>query len=174
MTKHDNLPPIEKVIAIAQHAGDAVLNIYNTDFAVAAKSDQSPLTEADMASHHVIVAGLHDLEPGTPVLSEESSKTDFDVRRGWRRYWLVDPLDGTKEFVKRNGEFTVNIALIEDVVQVPVYGRIYYGIRGQGAWRQDRDQNPIPIRVQNRHQKPIRVAGSRSHAGESHGLEPAS
>ena len=161
MTKHDDLPSIEKVIAIAQLAGDAILNIYNTDFAVAEKSDQSPLTEADMASHHVIVDGLRSLDPETPLLSEESSKISFDVRNSWRRYWLVDPLDGTREFVKRNGEFTVNIALIEDgipvlgVVQVPVTGTIYYGVQGQGAWCRNREQPPIPIRVQNPHQQPV-------------------
>src|SRR3546814_10854397 len=85
--------------------------VYARDFAVEAKADASPLTEADMAAHRLIVAGLQSLDPDIPVLSEESAAIDWDVRRHWQRYWLVDPLDGTREFVKRNGEFTVNIAL---------------------------------------------------------------
>ncbi|MGH8161515.1 MAG: 3'(2'),5'-bisphosphate nucleotidase CysQ family protein, partial [Gammaproteobacteria bacterium] len=105
---------------LARSAGAAILEVYAGSFAVETKSDNSPLTAADMASHRIIVAGLRALTPDIPVLSEESAGIDWSVRRGWERYWLVDPLDGTREFVKRNGEFTVNIALIEN--HVPVLG----------------------------------------------------
>ena len=99
---------------LAKVAGDKILEIYDTDFNVESKADESPLTAADMASHYAIVDGLKALTPEIPVLSEEDAKISFETRSSWSRYWLIDPLDGTKEFVKRNGEFTVNIALIED------------------------------------------------------------
>jgi 3'(2'), 5'-bisphosphate nucleotidase len=161
------------VVAIARQAGAAIMEIYQQDFAVEQKSDRSPLTEADLAAHRVIVDELRRLTPDIPVLSEESSSIPFAERRHWPRYWLVDPLDGTKEFVKRNGEFTVNIALIEShapvlgVVCIPVTGRVYYGAREQGAWRQDPDRDPEAVQVEPLHRQPVRVAGSRSHAGDS-------
>ena len=99
------------------------MQVYARDFPVERKDDHSPLTEADMASHHLIVAGLSALEPMLPVLSEESAAIAWDIRRQWRRYWLVDPLDGTREFIKKNGEFTVNIALVD--AGVAVFGVIY-------------------------------------------------
>ncbi len=159
------------VIDIARQAGERILEIYHSEFAVEAKDDKSPLTEADMAAHHVIVAGLGRLTPDIPVLSEESAKIPFSERSTWRRYWLVDPLDGTKEFIKRNGEFTVNIALIEDhqpvlgVIVVPVSGLCYYAVRGQGAFRQAADGAPEPIHVRPLDLNHLVVAGSRSHAG---------
>jgi 3'(2'), 5'-bisphosphate nucleotidase len=164
---------IQSLIAIAQRASAAIMDIYRQDFTVERKSDRSPLTEADLAAHRVIVDGLRRLTPDIPALSEESSSIPFDERSAWQRYWLVDPLDGTREFIKRNGEFTVNIALIEGhtptlgVVCVPVTGRIYYGGRQTGAWRQDPGQEPVAIRVEARRHHPVRVAGSRSHAGDS-------
>ena len=103
---------IESVVAIAHQAGDEILKVYATDFDVQAKDDDSPLTQADMASHRVIDAGLRALTPDIPIISEESGLPDFEERSQWPVYWLIDPLDGTKEFVNRNGEFTVNIALI--------------------------------------------------------------
>ncbi len=165
--------PIEALIDLAREAGEAILKIYNTDFSVYEKSDQSPLTEADMASHKVIVKGLAELTPEIPILSEESAHIPYETRRGWQRYWLVDPLDGTKEFIKRNGEFTVNIALIEGerpvwgVVHVPVSGVTYYGGASLGAFRQDDDGDERAIAVCAERRDPARVAGSRSHAGES-------
>ena len=104
---------IDKVIRIAQVAGAAIMAIYDGDHDVEFKADDSPLTAADKAAHDVIVAGLHGHFPGIPVLSEEGGVVPYEVRRRWDRFWLVDPLDGTKEFIKRNGEFTVNIALID-------------------------------------------------------------
>lgn len=130
---------LEPVLAIAVAAGREIIEVYESDFAVATKDDASPLTQADLRAHRVIVAGLAELTPEIPVLSEEAADIDYPTRRGWPRYWLVDPLDGTKEFVKRNGDFTVNIALIEGheavlgVVHVPVTGDSYIAARGVGA-----------------------------------------
>ncbi len=168
-----NLPPVESLLDLARSAGDAILQIYETDFAVQSKSDQSPLTAADMASHRIIDQGLRSLTPDIPILSEESSTVPFAERRQWQRYWLVDPLDGTKEFVKRNGEFTVNIALVEGhtpvlgVVHVPVKDLVYYGAKDRGAWRKAAHADAVPIRVCPQRRDPVQVAGSRSHAGES-------
>jgi 3'(2'), 5'-bisphosphate nucleotidase len=161
------------VSAIARKAGDAILEVYATDFAVQSKDDESPLTQADLASHHVIVAGLAELTPGLPIISEESGLPDFAERRGWDEYWLIDPLDGTKEFVNRNGEFTVNIALISDgrpvfgVVHVPVLGKTYVGCEGRGAELRIEGEAPTPIHVAERSAQPVRVVGSRSHRGAS-------
>ncbi|MBP6797840.1 MAG: 3'(2'),5'-bisphosphate nucleotidase CysQ, partial [Luteimonas sp.] len=119
----------EAVVAIARDAAAAILEVYEGDFDVVRKADASPLTEADLAAHRRIVAGLSRLTPAIPVLSEESAHTvPLERRRDWTRLWLVDPLDGTREFVKRNGEFTVNIALIED--GVPVFGVIQAPVTG--------------------------------------------
>ncbi len=160
---------LEKVMAIAEEAGRRILEIYETDFAVERKDDRSPLTEADLAAHGAITAGLAAIEPGLPILSEESVQTPPEERLGWTRYWLVDPLDGTREFVKRNGEFTVNIALIEDhcpvlgVVYVPVTGVCYFAGRGLGAYKREPGRAPVRIRARSLPQGTITVAGSRSH-----------
>ncbi|MCA1714391.1 MAG: 3'(2'),5'-bisphosphate nucleotidase CysQ [Gammaproteobacteria bacterium] len=132
----------EGIIAIAREAAAAILAVYDSAFAVEHKADASPLTAADLAAHHCIVDGLERLRPEIPILSEESAEdVPAMVRRQWRRLWLVDPLDGTREFVKRNGEFTVNIALIDDgvpvlaVVQAPVTGALWHAQHGRGAFR---------------------------------------
>jgi len=162
-----------QIMEIAQQAGKAILDIYNQDFAVQHKDDDSPLTAADLASHRVIVAGLEAIDAETPVLSEEGADIPFETRRQWSRYWLIDPLDGTREFVKRNGEFTVNIALIEDgratlgVVHVPVSNVSYVGRVGDGAWKITAADETASIRVRQKRGIPTRVAGSRSHAGDS-------
>lgn len=171
-TQADPSGLLEPVIALARRAGEEIVRIYDAGFSVEHKEDKSPLTEADMASHEAIEQGLSALTPELPVISEESAAIPYRERAGWNRYWLVDPLDGTREFVKRNGEFTVNIALIEDhvpilgVILVPVTGLCYYACRGHGAWRQPRGETPVRIRV--RPLDPARpiVAGSRSHAGD--------
>ena len=127
--------------SLARRAGDAILSVYGQQFEVTSKADQSPLTLADMRSHEIIVQGLKQLTPDIPILSEEASDIPYEQRRDWTRYWLVDPLDGTREFVSRNGEFTVNIALVEGhdavlgVVHVPVQDTLYSGARGSGAFR---------------------------------------
>ena len=161
-----------ELIALARQAGAAILEVYQTDFDVKTKPDQSPLTQADLAAHRVIAAGLAQLTPEIPFLSEESTPPGFAERQSWSRYWLVDPLDGTREFVNRNGEFTVNIALIDShtpvfgVVHVPVRQQTYLGCEGYGAER--RDGNGVEsIRVSATSQSPVRVVGSRSHRGTS-------
>ncbi|HHQ14291.1 MAG TPA: 3'(2'),5'-bisphosphate nucleotidase [Chromatiales bacterium] len=163
------LPP---VIDIARAAGREILAIYESDFEVETKADHSPLTAADSAAHRLIVARLNELTPDIPVWSEESAAIPYSERAGWTRFWLVDPLDGTKEFIKRNGEFTVNIALVEGhepvlgIVHVPVSGRDYFGARGHGAFL-DSGGEPQPIHVQRPAADPVRVVGSRSHRGAS-------
>ena len=165
---------LERLLApvgdIARRAAAAILEVYAGSFAVRSKADDSPVTAADMAAHRAIVDGLRELTPDWPILSEEAANIPRDTRRNWSRYWLVDPLDGTREFVKRNGEFTVNIALIEDgepvlgVVQAPVTGALYAACRGSGA-RCERKPGAIPEALETRApQSPLKVAGSRSHA----------
>ena len=146
--------PFEKVIDLAREAGDAILSVYNgPDFDVEAKADDSPLTAADRASHRVIETGLGRLTPEIPLLSEEGRDIPYDERRHWDRFWLVDPLDGTKEFIKRNGEFTVNIALIEGgrpvwgVIVAPALETIYVGVVGHGAWMQRGGGSRQPLQV---------------------------
>ena len=169
---------IDAVIALAQTAGAAILAVYGReDLGEVRKADASPLTEADLAAHRILVEGLRRLAPGLPVLSEESELPDWTVRSAWQRYWLVDPLDGTKEFVSRNGEFTVNIALIDDgvpvlgVVGVPVLGRTYAGVRGVGAWRIDASgRTPIGTRAmagRGLPDAPVTVVASRSHGADT-------
>ena len=162
------------VIDIARRAGAEILQVYESgDIAVTDKSDSSPLTQADLRAHQTIVDALHALTPEWPVLSEESSKVDFAERAQWSRYWLVDPLDGTKEFLSRNGEFTVNIALIDGhepvlgVVYAPARGLLYYGIPGAGAFRAHGNEAASPIVVKRHAAEPIRIVGSRSHRGDS-------
>ena len=156
------------VIAVAEAAAADILEVYARDFDVERKQDSTPLTEADLAAHHRIVAGLAALTPEIPVLSEESAEACFQLRKQWSRYWLVDPLDGTREFVKKNGEFSVNIALIEDgvavfgVIQQPVTGRIWHGAPGHGAFRREKGVD-VAIHVRQPAHAPLRIAASRSH-----------
>jgi len=164
---------VDPIVALAEDAGRAILEVYSTDFEVQSKDDESPLTQADLASHRWIEAGLLSLTPDIPIISEESGLPDFDERSQWQRYWLIDPLDGTKEFVNRNGEFTVNIALIEKhrpvlgVVHVPVTGKTYVGCEGAGAQCRDGDAEPVSIEVAAAAGEPPRIVGSRSHRGAS-------
>lgn len=162
-----------KDIAIA--AGQEILDVYNSQKQpdVTVKADNSPLTDADRRAHRLIVKRLAEYDPETPVLSEESDSVNTEKRLSWRRFWLVDPLDGTKEFVKRNGEFTVNIALIENgtaslgVVHVPVTGDSYLGRRDAGAWKLSCDGQLSTIRADSLDSShAIRVVASRSHRGE--------
>lgn len=162
----------DEVIAIAKEAGEAIMQIYSTDFGFEMKSDNSPLTEADIAAHDIIVARLHQLTPDIPVLSEESDAIDIGLRLSWQKYWLIDPLDGTREFLKRNGEFTVNIALVSQnqsimgVVYAPVPGLTYYASKGQGAYKQIGTAPIQRIHTKNLNLQQITVAGSRSHSDE--------
>jgi 3'(2'), 5'-bisphosphate nucleotidase len=164
---------IEPLVSLAIEAGKAILAVYETDFDVEKKADASPLTKADMASNRCIVKRLAGLTPDIPVITEEAGLPEFEVRRKWRRYWLIDPLDGTKEFVSRNGEFTVNIALIDNglpvlgVVHVPVAGKTYIGCAGYGAEVRETGRPARPIRVAASTAVPARVVGSRSHRGST-------
>jgi 3'(2'), 5'-bisphosphate nucleotidase len=152
---------------------EAILEVYATAFDVTHKADKSPLTQADLAAHRLLSTALADMQPAYPVLSEESQAIDFAERSAWTTYWLVDPLDGTREFVKRNDEFTVNVALVHrgepilGVVHAPALALTYFGYRDGGAWRARGDSPGEPIRAAPRVRDPIRVAGSRSHAGDS-------
>jgi len=158
------------LLQVARSAGDAILRIYEQPFEVEQKADASPLTQADTAANQIIVENLSSRYPDIPYISEESKLTDYALRRHWHTYWLIDPLDGTKEFVKRNGEFTVNIALVREgvpvagVVHVPVSNTTYYAVQGEGSYRIT--QNGVAERIQVRplaSNEPMRIVASRSH-----------
>ena len=166
----------EKLLAplldIARAAGGEIMRVYAGEFTVEMKADMSPVTDADLAAHKVIATDLQRITPGIPVLSEESAGVPFAERARWDSYWLVDPLDGTKEFINKNGDFTVNIALIQNgvpilgVVHVPVTGMSYYGCTGVGAFKRDKDGQASPIRVRKLIDGgPVKVVASRSHRG---------
>ena len=154
---------------IVARAGAAIMRIYDGDFTVQHKTDDSPLTLADLESQRVILEGLAQLTPGVPVLSEESAQAPWRERQTWRDLWVVDPLDGTREFVKRNGEFTVNIALVSrhepvlGVITAPARGVAYWGAVGVGAFRGDPGETGVPIHV-SAPVSPVRIVGSRSHS----------
>ncbi|MBT0587508.1 3'(2'),5'-bisphosphate nucleotidase CysQ [Alteromonas oceanisediminis] len=159
---------LEQVLDIAKRAGDKIMQIYARDFEVTDKADDSPLTEADLAAHHTIVDGLKSISD-LPILSEESANIPWSERKEWQQYWLVDPLDGTKEFIKKNGEFTVNIALIDQgepvmgVVYAPALEQSFMGMKGQGAWR-EKDGTRSPIKsLPHADGETWKVVGSRSH-----------
>ena len=158
---------LDKVRPIAQAAGKAILQITPEDIGVTEKSDGSPLTRADMASHRTIQTGLDKLEPKFPILSEEGDLDNLD-RQDWGTYWCVDPLDGTKEFVKGLTDYTVNIALVRDsrpimgVIDVPAIGATYWAAEGLGAWKSQRDAQPEQIAPGTR-TKPASAVVSRSH-----------
>ncbi len=167
---------LEAIVALAEDAGRAILDVYAGDFAVEFKGDASPLTAADLAAERIISDALRTLAPGVPVISEEAPQSSWQERRRWPTLWLVDPLDGTREFVKRNGEFTVNIALIEHhrptlgVVHAPVTGRTAWAATGGGAWlRENRGGRPRELRVAPRAAPPWRIVGSRSHRDDETG-----
>lgn len=157
---------ISPVKALAREASAAIMEVYQGDFQVTEKADSSPLTAADMAAHRLLVTGLPALLPGVPVISEEAPAPPLAQRRHWPRLWLVDPLDGTKGFVRRNGEFCINIALVENGLPVlglilePVTGSIYYAHRHGGAHRQDPGQSPQRLSTRPCPARPV-VAGSR-------------
>lgn len=163
----------QKVISLAKCAGEKVMEIYSKDFGIFEKSDQSPLTEADMASHNCLVQGLEKLTPDIPVLSEESSEQVMQDRIAWDVYWLIDPLDGTKEFIKKNGEFTVNVALIKKgkavfgVVHAPAIGVTYWG-GGEGAYKESVNglKERISVASNPERKDGWRVVGSRSHQSD--------
>jgi 3'(2'), 5'-bisphosphate nucleotidase len=158
----------DALLPVAASAGAAIMKIYDGAFAVERKDDNSPLTLADLESQRIILESLRQLTPDIPVLSEESAQAPWSVRQSWRELWVVDPLDGTREFVKRNGEFTVNIALVIEhepvlgVVAAPAQDITFWGAAGIGAFRRDEHGAVAPIRV-SPPASPLRVVGSRSH-----------
>lgn len=169
-TSHPLRPPLDDVVRLARAAAALVMAVYARDFAVRTKDDASPVTEADECAEALIVAGLRQLDPTIAIVAEEMAARG-EVSAATTRFWLVDPLDGTKEFVSRNGEFTVNIALIEDaqpvlgVVAVPARGRLYAGLLGAGAWVEDDAQPGVrrPIAVRPTPAEGLTVVASRSH-----------
>lgn len=170
---------IKSTIELTYKAGQAILDIYKTlQVQTTYKEDNSPLTAADLASHKLLVAGLKEITPDIPVLSEESGSVPVNERQGWQRFWLIDPLDGTKEFIKRNGEFTVNIALIKSgtpifgIVHAPVLNTTYWGISEsisgditveQGAFKQIGNSEPAIIKAKSPKENKLKLVVSRSH-----------
>lgn len=165
---------LSKVVSLAKQAGKQILSIYHSDFTVEYKADKSPVTAADMAAHHTICQGLKQLTPEIPILSEELTITDFAERQHWQRYWLIDPLDGTKEFLEKNGEFTINIALIENhvptlgVIYAPAFDFCYFAGADQGAFKQIAEQEAELLQTSSwKKDSSIIIAMSRRHGTDS-------
>lgn len=161
---------LSNVVSLAKQAGKQILNIYHSDFTVEYKADQSPVTVADMAAHHTICQGLKQLTPEIPIFSEELTATDFAERQHWQRYWLIDPLDGTKEFLEKNGEFTINIALIEHhvptlgVIYAPAFDFCYFAREDQGAFKQIAEQEAVLLQTSSwKKDSSIIITISRRH-----------
>ncbi|WP_299730263.1 3'(2'),5'-bisphosphate nucleotidase CysQ [uncultured Endozoicomonas sp.] len=165
---------IPDLLAIARKAGDEIMAIYHLeDQGIRTKSDSTPVTKADLAANAVIIKGLESLPVNYPILSEESEHKDWAIRQQWQRYWLVDPLDGTKEFINRNGQFTVNIALIDQrypilgIVYVPCMDTVYYGGKGLGSWKQEGASAAVAISPRKFEPEiDVVVLGSRSYGSE--------
>lgn len=169
-----DLTPLDydAVCSVARLAGQAIMQVYSTEFEVERKADESPITRADRASNEIITQSLQVLHPDIPVLSEESFHPPYGERKSWKRFWLVDPMDGTKEFVNRNGEFAVCVGLIEDrkpvfgVVYVPVRDALYAGGPGMGSFKvQSGERQAIHV-VKPGPGERVVVVGSRSHGDE--------
>lgn len=159
------------VIKVADDASEKVLHIYQSDFKVNYKEDDSPITAADLASHDIIMRGLRNISRDIPILSEEGADISWEERKHWRRFWLIDPIDGTKDFTQRTGEFTVNIALIEDgvpvlgVVTAPALKEAFWGIKGEGAFKRDRTGHVHRIRT-SEPRDPLRIVASKNHLND--------
>src|SRR5882762_6834026 len=165
-----DLPALaQALMPIVARAGAAIMQIYDSGFTVQRKDDNSPLTLADLESQRVIIDGLTTITPDVPILSEESAQAPWDERSAWRELWVVDPLDGTREFVKRNGVFTINIALVVEhepvlgVISAPAQKLTYWGVAGVGAFSRPHEGEARRIHTAPP-QQPLRVVGSRSHA----------
>ena len=162
---------IDEVVEIARKAGEKIMEIYEKDFEIEYKVDKSPLTEADHASNRIICERLKKITPDIPILSEESNAVDYDIRKQWKNVWIVDPLDGTKEFIKRNGEFTVNIALVEEdtpvmgVVHLPAKGITYFADEN-GSYKKTGKKKATMLSPRNAEKSCLRVVASRSHLND--------
>jgi len=162
----------QDVVAVAKQAGQAIMEIYQKDFDIEFKADESPLTEADKAAHNIIEQGLKELDSKNnadiPLLSEEGKNIPYSIRKNWEYFWMVDPVDGTKEFIKRNGEFTVNIALIHQgisvlgVVYAPALNQMYWAKKGEGAFK---DGGKLPLKTAKQRDT-YKVVASRSHMSD--------
>jgi len=158
---------LEEIVNIAKEAGDIIMKIYKRDFTIEYKEDKSPLTEADLASHHVIIKGLEKFN--IPIMSEEGKEIPYEKRKEWEYYWCIDPIDGTKEFIKKNGEFTVNIALIYKkspilgVVYAPALGDMYKAKKSEGAFK---NSQKLPLKTNKNPKELLRVVASKSHLSE--------
>ena len=167
---HEQL--IASTVEIAKLAGEGIIEIYNSDFDYQLKKDLSPITAADNLSHNIITEKLESLTPEIPILSEENCDMPYNIRSQWSQYWLVDPLDGTKEFINKNGEFTVNIALIDNnipvlgIIHIPVTNETYWGSQASGSFYSTEKNDAERINVADNHQNPIRLVVSRSHPSE--------
>ncbi|MEA1986712.1 MAG: 3'(2'),5'-bisphosphate nucleotidase CysQ [Candidatus Marinimicrobia bacterium] len=163
---------IEKIIDIAKEAGIETLKYYNDSVKIEYKDDKSPLTEADIASHNVIVKFLRNLTPDIPIISEESEIPKYKIRKKWAKYWLIDPLDGTKEFIKKNGEYTINIALIIEnkpvigVIYVPVKDITYYAEKGKGSFKIENEKEIRIFANKVKKDEALTVLESRSHPSQ--------
>ncbi|WP_422361195.1 3'(2'),5'-bisphosphate nucleotidase CysQ [Reichenbachiella sp.] len=165
-------PLLETAKIAARNAAIEILKIYESgDFSIEAKADDSPLTLADKASHLAIVAELE--KTNLPILSEEGRNVPYEERKDWKYFWMIDPLDGTKEFIKQNGEFTVNIALIHSgqpilgVVQVPVQNKLYYATQNEGAFLEtDKETFQLKVNSQNTNNEKLKIVASRSHLNQ--------
>ncbi|MDB3870277.1 3'(2'),5'-bisphosphate nucleotidase CysQ [Candidatus Thioglobus sp.] len=159
---------VQDIVAIAKEAGNAIMKIYGRDFVVEYKQDDSPLTLADKKANDIIEDGLNQLSVNFPILSEEGKETPYESRKHWEYFWLVDPLDGTKEFVKKNGEFTVNIALIHKdtpvlgVVYAPALDVCYWAKQGEGAFK---DGQKLPLKISDQ-RNTYKIVASRSHMSD--------
>jgi len=160
---------LKEIVIIAKAAGDAIMKIYEKDFTIEYKDDKSPLTEADTKSNEIICNALQNLYPDIPILSEENKAAPYEERKDWEYFWLIDPIDGTKEFIKKNGEFTVNIALIHKdtpvlgVVYAPALGDMYRAKKGEGAYK---NNQKLPLHVNTTPEKKLFVVASKSHLSQ--------
>ena len=161
---------IQKINLIAKKAGDRIIRIYQQDFKIEFKNDNSPLTKADIQSNEIIVNNLKYLYPDIHILSEENKEISYKIRKNWEYFWLIDPLDGTKEFIKKNGEFTVNIALIYKsipilgVVYAPALNLLYYAQKDKGAFKKEKDKKPQKLPIYNHSNNDIlKIIVSKSH-----------
>ncbi len=164
-----NKVELEKIVAIATQAGSAIMEIYKRDFKVEYKDDKSPLTEADTKANEIICNALMELYPNIPIMSEENKQTEYEIRKNWEYYWCIDPIDGTKEFIKKNDEFTVNIALIHKnapvlgVVYAPAIDETYKAKKGEGAYK---NNQKLPLKTNQTPEKKLSVVASKSHLSE--------
>ena len=160
---------IEEIKNIALKAGEAIMQIYKKDFTVEYKDDKSPLTEADLKANEIICSFLEKLYPNIPIMSEENKQTEFEIRKNWEYYWCIDPIDGTKEFIKKNDEFTLNIALVHNdtpvlgVVYAPAIDEMYSAKKGEGAYK---NNQKLPLQTNDNPKEKLSVVASKSHLSE--------